>query len=80
MVVAFVMVRIGPGEYLDWMRTVKERVAEVPEVTEVYSVFGRYDLIIKVEAESIDGVGSIVDDKIRPIAGVVSTETFIAHA
>lgn len=43
MIMAFVMVKIGAGEYMSWMTTVKEKVEKFPEVAEAYCVFGSYD-------------------------------------
>lgn len=79
MVMAFVMIKVGAGEYMSWMTTVKENVEKLPEVAEAYCVFGRYDLIAKVKVKSWNELTEIVGDKIRAIAGVTSTETLLAY-
>ncbi|NIR87233.1 hypothetical protein GWO13_06545, partial [Candidatus Bathyarchaeota archaeon] len=50
MVTAFVMIRVGTGEVLDFERVVKEEIKKMKEVKTVYSVFGRYDLIAQATA------------------------------
>jgi DNA-binding Lrp family transcriptional regulator len=80
MVTAFVAVKVGTGELLSWVKTVRESVAKVEGVKEVYSTLGRYDLIVKVEAKSVEELANIVIDGIRSIEGVVGTETFLVAA
>jgi len=79
MVIAFIMIRVGAGEYMNWMTTVKEKVEKIPGVVEAYCVFGRYDVIAKVKVKSWSELTSLIGDKIRTIAGVVATETLVAY-
>jgi len=80
MVTAFVAVKVGTGELLSWVKTVRENIAKVEGVKEVYSTLGRFDLIVKVEAKSVEELANIVVDGIRSIEGVVQTETFLVAA
>jgi len=80
MVTAFVAVKVGTGELLSWVKTVRESVAKVEGVKEVYFTLGRFDLIVKVEAKSVEELANIVIDEIRSIEGVVGTETFLVAA
>jgi len=80
MVTAFVAVKVGTGELLSWVKTVRESVTKVEGVKEVYSVLGRFDLIVKVEAKSVEELSNIVIDGMRSIEGVVETETFLVAA
>jgi len=77
-VTAFVLIRVGTGEVLDFERAVKEEIKKMQEVKTVYSVFGRYDLIAQVEAKTLEEL-SHVADKIRAVSGVLSTESLIVH-
>lgn len=45
------------------------------EVVEVYPLFGDYDLIAKIEGESVEALGRVVLYKIGALPGVVHTET-----
>jgi Lrp/AsnC family transcriptional regulator for asnA, asnC and gidA len=80
MVTAFVAVKVGTGELLSWVKTVRESIAKVEGVKEVYSTLGRFDLIAKVEAKSVEELANIVVDGIRSIEGVIGTETFLVAA
>ncbi|KXB00318.1 hypothetical protein AKJ47_00800 [candidate division MSBL1 archaeon SCGC-AAA261G05] len=79
MVMAFVMIRVGTGEYMSWIPTVKEKVEELPEVSEAYCVFGRCDVHAKVKVNSWKELTNLVGDKIRAIKGVTTTETLVAY-
>lgn len=81
MVAAFVGIKVGPGElHKVWIKTIRENVEKMTGVKEVYSVMGRFDLIAKVEAKSIDELSNIVIDGIRVTPGVLSTETLLIAA
>lgn len=49
---------------------VKVSLSELDEVSEVYSVSGEYDLLIKVWGSDIGELNDIINDKIRHIDGV----------
>ena len=80
MATAFVMIKVGVG----WLHkvypgtTYKEKLKELAGVKEVYLTLGRYDLLVHVEAETMEEVLRIVDDGIRNIPGVQATETLMA--
>ena len=83
MVMAFVMVNIGPTEQQDeyakdWLDIVKKQIEQIDNVIEAHHIFGRYDLILKVEAKDPDEISKVVDD-IRSLSSVTATETFITH-
>ena len=48
----------------------KAALAAVPEISEVYSVLGEYDLFIKVWSKSLEGLNLVINDKVRSIDGV----------
>ena len=50
-------------------------LSKEPEIIELQPLFGDYDLIAKIEAESYEELGSIIINKIRTISGVVDTKT-----
>lgn len=79
MVTAFVMVRVGTGEHLDFEKTVKEKIRKIEGVKTIQSVFGRYDLIAQVETPTLEELSHIAD-KIRAIDGVLTTESLIVHS
>jgi len=50
-----------------------EEVRGIPEVKEAHMVYGVYDIIARVEAETVQGLKDIVASKIRSIDKVRST-------
>ncbi|MFW9993296.1 MAG: Lrp/AsnC family transcriptional regulator [Candidatus Odinarchaeota archaeon] len=56
---------------------VLERVLSVPHVKEAYIVYGVYDIICRVEAETMTKLKDIITEKIRKIDLVRSTLTMI---
>jgi DNA-binding Lrp family transcriptional regulator len=77
MVEALVLVRVGSGEAMNFMKTVKQEIAKVKGVKKVYGIFGRYDFAVMVEAKANEEMGNLVTDCIRGIKGVVYTETLV---
>jgi len=57
---------------------VLKEVRKVPNVKECHRVYGIYDVIAKVEADSMDGLKEIITWKIRRLNGVRSTFTTLA--
>lgn len=58
------------------LRTVANDIAEIPEVSYVVVVSGSFDLMMEVVCEDDDHLLALLNDKVRSIAGVRSTETF----
>ena len=48
---------------------------KIEQIVELYPLFGEYDLIAKVEADSYDAIGSVVVSRIQSIDGVKATKT-----
>ncbi len=79
MVRAYVLIKVGAGEYFGVEKTIKEAIAKMSGVVKVDSIFGRFDIIVEVEAKEPHDLSLLVTDKIKSIPSVVSTETFICH-
>jgi Lrp/AsnC family transcriptional regulator for asnA, asnC and gidA len=69
---AMVMLRVE-GD----VRTVAETVSAIPEVDYVVYTAGSIDLLLELVVEDDEHLLSLLNDKIRPIPGVTSMETFI---
>jgi len=63
---------------LGFEEQVLKEVRSVPNVKECHRLYGIYDMIAKVEADSLDALKEIVTWKIRRLEGVRSTVTTIA--
>jgi DNA-binding Lrp family transcriptional regulator len=55
-----------------------QTVADIPEVSEVYSVAGDYDLVIMVRTRTHDQLATVVSEKIAKISGIQRTQTLVA--
>jgi DNA-binding Lrp family transcriptional regulator len=55
-----------------------QAVADIPEVSEVYSVAGDYDLVIMVRTRTHDDLASVVSENIAKIPGIQRTQTLVA--
>ena len=51
-------------------KDVETELSQLEEVSEVYSISGEYDILIKVWAYSIEELNQIVNSKIRSVDGV----------
>jgi DNA-binding Lrp family transcriptional regulator len=55
-----------------------QAVADIPEVSEVYSVAGDYDLVIMVRVRNHDDLARVVSEGIARIPSIVRTQTLVA--
>jgi DNA-binding Lrp family transcriptional regulator len=74
MTLCYVLINVEVGSE----EKVLEEVRKVPNVKECHRLYGVYDVIAKVEADSMDGLKEIVTWKIRRLNGVRSTLTTVA--
>ena len=74
MVTVIVLVKADVGR----IRAVAEAVAETEGVSAVYSVAGRYDLVVILEVRTLEDVESAVPGALDKVAGVTSSETLVA--
>ena len=74
MTLCYVLINVEAGSE----EKVLEEVRRVPNVKECHRLYGIYDVIAKVEADSMDGLKEIVTWKIRRLNGVRSTITTVA--
>ena len=70
----FVEVKCALGESYH----VAEALVEIDGVSEVYSISGPYDLLIKCYLAAEEDIGHFVNEKIQKVAGITGTMTTIA--
>jgi DNA-binding Lrp family transcriptional regulator len=73
MITAYVLLRIKPG--MD--RNVLYNVKKLNQVKAVETVYGEYDMLIRLEIETLDALDSFIFDTIRTIEGVNGSTTLI---
>ena len=49
----------------------------IPHVVSIYEVTGRFDIVIRIFAEDLEQLHSVIIEKIGNIVGITSTETFV---
>ena len=71
---AFVLVRCELGK----LEQVANAIMELDAVSEVHSITGPWDLLVKLYAPDYDAFGDIIPDHLQKVAGVRDTETLLA--
>ncbi len=74
MITAIVLLQTSRGKVQD----VAQRLLEIPEVAEVYSVAGDVDLVAMIRVREYDRMAEVVPTKLQALAGVERTTTFMA--
>jgi len=62
---------------IEFKETIQQSLLNTPEVSEICEITGRFDIIIKVLAEDLEQLHTIIIDKIGKIDGIQNTETFV---
>jgi DNA-binding Lrp family transcriptional regulator len=70
----FVEIKCALGESY----RVAEVLVEIECVSEVYSISGSYDLLIKCYLAAEDDIGHFVNERIQNVEGITGTKTTIA--
>ena len=73
-VTAFVFVLFSSDGNIS-QRELAEKIAEIENVYEVHLISGEWDILVKIRGQSLDEIGKIVLDKIRPMKGISKTIT-----
>ena len=70
---AFVFINTEPAS----MPEVLKKVRAVEGVEEAEMLYGVYDIVAKVKAETMDQLKRIITHKVRTLANVRATQTFL---
>ncbi len=73
MIVSYTLMRILPVKDKDVYKVVRG----FSEVKDMVRTFGEYDLVIKVESQTLDNLDNFIFNKLRTIEGVTATTTLI---
>ena len=74
MITAFVLIEAERGQ----VGALAQALADLPGVTEVYSVSGRHDLVAIARVAALDDLSELVTDRLAVLPGIVGTETLLA--
>lgn len=71
---AFVLVKCDLGRVED----VANNLMEIEGVSEVHSITGPYDLLVKVYAKTYEAFAEVVPRKLQSVRGIRDTQTMLA--
>jgi len=71
---AFVLIRCELGRIED----VANALMEIEGVSEVHSITGPWDLLVKLYAADYDAFSDVIPGRVQKIAGIRETETLLA--
>lgn len=74
MITAIVLIQSQRGRILE----LAQELLELPEVAEVYSVAGEYDLVAILRVKEYDAMAEVVPGKLQSLSGVQRTTTLMA--
>ena len=72
----FVMLRVAPGHLYE----VADRIASLEVASEMYSIVGDYDLLLKVYVEDLKELGQVVTEHLHNIPHIRETKTIVTFA
>jgi DNA-binding Lrp family transcriptional regulator len=72
---AFVL--INTDDQIDY-DTLLDELKKVDGISEAYKVSGIYDILVKVEAETMDKVAKVVNHRLKNLKNIRSTLTMVA--
>ncbi len=74
MVTALVLLNLDRNQIKD----VSQKLVDMHEVSEVYSVAGRYDLVAIIRVKNNEQIADTITGKFSELEGITATETLIA--
>ena len=74
MVTAILLMTVERGR----VNQVAEKLADIPGITEVYSVAGRFDLVGMIRVRETEEMADLVTRQLAQVEGILGTETLTA--
>ncbi len=71
---AFVLVKCELGR----LEEVANALMEIEGVSEIHSITGTYDLLVKLYAATYDDFGDLIPDQVQKVPGIRDTTTMLA--
>jgi DNA-binding Lrp family transcriptional regulator len=72
MVIGVTMVNVSPGSE----KKVYNEVKQMKNIRDIYHVFGEFDFVIIIQADSLSDLNRTVDE-IRSLSGITKTQTVV---
>jgi DNA-binding Lrp family transcriptional regulator len=74
MVTSIVLIEAIPQK----IQLLTEQIVDIPGVSEVYSVSGRYDIVVIIRVNNNEQLARVASEYLNQLEGVKSTETMLA--
>ncbi|MCC6831148.1 MAG: Lrp/AsnC ligand binding domain-containing protein [Thermoleophilia bacterium] len=74
MVTAIVLMNTEGGQ----VARIAREIGQIPDVTEVLSTAGAYDLVAKVQVQEYEHMSEVITERLQGVEGIVNTETLMA--
>ena len=71
MILGIVLISVAPTNE----QAVHDELSNITEIAELHTLVGDYDMIAKIEADTLSHLYNIVTDKIHNIKGILDTKT-----
>ena len=68
---------VGINRDPKFKESIHKQLMETPEVVSISEVTGRFDIMIRVYAQNLEALHTVVIEKIGKIEGIQNTETFV---
>jgi DNA-binding Lrp family transcriptional regulator len=73
---AYVLIKVESGKDLDVFAKIRDLQHKYP-IREMATLYGDYDIIVKIQMTKPDDLENFVFDGLRPIEGITGTQTLI---
>ena len=73
MSIAYCLVSIAPGKEHD----VDSELAKVRGIIEIYPLWAKYDMLLKIEAADFHEIGELVGERVKKTQNVIDTKTLL---
>ncbi len=74
-IAAYMLIQTTQGK----LKIVSSSLKKFPEVTECHEVFGRFDIIAKIEVDDYESLKRFMQNKMLIIEGIRNTETMVVY-
>ena len=74
MVTALVLLNLDRNQ----IKNVSQKLVDMQEVSQFYSVVGRYDLVATIRVKNNEQIADTITGKFSELEGITATETLIA--
>jgi DNA-binding Lrp family transcriptional regulator len=74
---AYILINVQSGKDLEVFQKIRDLQHRFP-IREVCTLYGDYDLIVKVQMQKPDDLEDFVFNGLRPIQGIAETQTLVS--